>query len=325
MDLGRGNLLFPNLWGDIHLLEKDDVRFLAAMSRFARARENILLSPRALIGDVMANEPYGYAYFRGSRGLIFLNNMHFAPREVSLALGPALGLRARRGARLQVRSAFPERRRVLGEDRRPPRAGDTLRLTLRPFEVLVLEISRRPGLATLPAREAAAASRMRSALDLHQAEPGTDLDVKFADADRFSRQGYTQSVQAFQADLPSLDGPEQSILCVVVRLRKDGADWKYSPTVCEIVQATARTRDERILFVPVPDARQFGNTQKAGCSWVVYKTRMPRRWAGARLRLAVHALLPAGVTAHVEALVVRRWWTESARPAADGYYADAPS
>jgi hypothetical protein len=75
----------------------------------------------------------------------------------------------------------------------------------------------------------------------------------------------------------------------------------------------------------VPDARQFGNTQKAGCPWVLYWTRMPRRWTGAALRLAVHTIAPDGVDAAVEAYVVRRWWSERARPVADGYYADAPS
>jgi hypothetical protein len=325
MDLGRGNLLFPNLWGDIYLLEEDDVRFLAAMSRLARARQDILLSPRVTIGDVMSNEPYGYAYFRGRRGLVFLNNMHFAPREVSLDLGPGLGLRARAGSRLRIRSLFPERQRILGNDDRPARAGGTLRILLRPFEVLMLEVSALPGPDHGPVREARRAAGLGAALPLRPSAAAVDLDVRFADGERFSRKGHAQVVQAFETDLPRLDALEQPILCVSIRLRKDGADWRYSPTVCEIVQATARIGTERVLFEPVPDARQFGNTQQAGCSWVVYSTRMPRRWAGARLRLGVHAFLPAGVTAQVEAWVVRRWWSESARPVGDSSWADAPS
>jgi hypothetical protein len=35
MDLGRGNLLFPNLWGDVNLLEDGDVAFLAEMESSA--------------------------------------------------------------------------------------------------------------------------------------------------------------------------------------------------------------------------------------------------------------------------------------------------
>ena len=149
--------------------------------------------------------------------------------------------------------------------------------------------------------------------------------MRFADAARFTQAGHAQAVQAFETQLPILEGDAPSILAVAIRLRRGGEDWKYSPVVAEIVQALARVQGERVHFVPVPDARQFGNTQKAGCSWVVYKTRLPRRWSGAQLRLAVHAFLPPGVEAQVEAWVVRRWWAESARPVGDGYYADAPS
>jgi len=327
MDLGRGNLLFPNLWGDVYLLDDEDVRFLADMSRLARGNEDLLLQPRRLIGDPMTNGPYGYAYFKETRGLVFLNNVHFTSREVSLDLGPALGLAATGGRKLRVRSLFPETRRIQGENGADPRVGETLRLYLRPFEVLMLEIGAAHGIRSLPAREIdkAQGSRLGTALRLRQAVAGPELDVQFADAARFTQLGHGQSVQAFDTELPSIEGPEQPLLCVSVRLRKSGEDWKYSPAVSEIEQVTARIGTERVHFVPVPDARQFGNTQKAGCSWVVYKTRMPRRWAGAALKLAVHSFVPAGVHATVEAWVVRRWWTESARPVGDGYYADAPS
>jgi hypothetical protein len=39
----------------------------------------------------------------------------------------------------------------------------------------------------------------------------------------------------------------------------------------------------------------------------------------------VHSFVPADVEARIEAWLVRRWWSESARPLGDGYYADAPS
>ncbi|MCL4401840.1 MAG: hypothetical protein M1436_04120, partial [Acidobacteria bacterium] len=80
-----------------------------------------------------------------------------------------------------------------------------------------------------------------------------------------------------------------------------------------------------IQFIPVPDARQFGNTQSAGCSWVLYKVPITARQAGQPFEFAVHAYLPEGVRPVVEAWVVRQWWEENTRPQADGYYGDAPS
>jgi len=327
MDLGRGNLLFPNLWGDVYLLDDDDVEFLARMSAFARKNEQLLLRPRTLIGDPMKNDAYGYAYFEQGRGLVFLNNAPFSSRKVELALGPEIGLMAKPGAPVRVESRFPEQRQLLQEEGTGLRSRDTLTLWLRPFESLLLEVTSSARDVRLPARSitAEAAERYGISLPLRSVSLGPDLDVRFADAARFTQAGHAQTVQAYETELPILEGDAPSLLAVAIRLRRDGEDWKYSPVVAEIVQALARVQGERVHFVPVPDARQFGNTQKAGCSWVVYKTRLPRRWSGAQLRLAVHAFLPPGVEALVEAWVVRRWWAESARPVGDGYYADAPS
>jgi len=327
MDLGRGNLLFPNLWGDVNLLEKDDVTFLAAMERFARANERLLLAPRGVIGDPMNAETYGYAYGEGGRALVFLNNPGFEARSVRLVLGDPIGLGARTGSRLRVTSRFPETARILHDGGRAVRTGDTLVVWLRPFEVLLLEIEpARPAFGRLVVRAGAAATRALGAtLELRAAPPAADLDVVFADAARFAGLGHRQSTLTFAAALPDFEEGDPPILAVAIRLSKEGADWKYSPVVAEVVQATARVGDERVVLVPVPDARQFGNTQKAGCSWVVYKARLPRRWTGAQLRLAVHGHLPHGVSMQVGAWVVRRWWRESARPVGNGYYADSPS
>ena len=110
-----------------------------------------------------------------------------------------------------------------------------------------------------------------------------------------------------------------------MQLRQGGAEWRYSPCVAEIVQLRARVGEQDVQLVPVPDARQFGNTQHAGCSWVVYKLRLGRAWSGEPLQLALHTWLPEGVVPDVNAWLVRRWWKHDARPMGDGYYADAPS
>jgi hypothetical protein len=326
MDLGRGNLLFPNIWGDLYLLDDDDVRFLGSMSALARQNEDLLLCPRRVIGSPMEGGAYGYAYFDSTRGLVFLNNPGFQSSllEVPLALPPG---------HLSVRSIFPDERSVSADDAGELGSGDALSMWLRPFETLLLEAvsagkGRRPRRPRLPDRgvDAAEAARLGVRLSLRAAAPGPDVEVRFADEPRFRQLGHAQSAQVFECSLPSvLEGEETPFLAVSVRLRKGDAEWKYSPAVAEIVQATARVGDERVFFVPVPDARQFGNTQKAGCSWVVYKTRLPRRMSGRDVRLGVHAFLPEGVSATVDAWVVRRWWSESARPVGDGYYADAPS
>ena len=57
MDLGRGSLLFPNLWGDLYQLNDDDVDFLAALSTLAKQNESLFLHRRNILGDPSATNP----------------------------------------------------------------------------------------------------------------------------------------------------------------------------------------------------------------------------------------------------------------------------
>jgi hypothetical protein len=198
---------------------------------------------------------------------------------------------------------------------------------LRPFEVLLLEVA--PPAPDVPARplraitrEAAAA--LGQALPLRAETLPKNMNLRFAEAARFEQRQFARKTFAFESKLPSLEGPAP-ILTVAIRLRQGESEWKFAPVVADIVQALARVNDQNVQLVPVPEGRQYGNTQSAGCSWIVYKTRLNPRWSQATLKLAIHAMLPPGVQAHIEAWVVKRWWQENTRPASDGYYADAPS
>jgi hypothetical protein len=322
MDLGRGDLLFPNLWGDLYSWSDDDVHFLAAMSEFAQREQSLFLGHRHALGDPFKNELYGYAYGKGNHGLVFLNNAHFASRRAQFHLDQAMGLSAPLGTPLQIVSHFPEPARLLQSDGQPFKIGDTLDLALRPLEVLMLELNPPASSNSLPVRPDN--FNLGGPLVLTPASLDPRMTVRFADAPQFERQNLAQKTYAFNTTLPDLAG-DPPILAVVVRLRKGGQEWRYAPTVVKITQAIARVDDENVQLVPTPDSRQFGNTQSYGSSWVVFKTRLNPAWAGKTLKIAVHAWTPDGVEARVEAWVVKRWWKRDARPAADGYYTDAPS
>ncbi len=325
MDLGRGNLFFPNLWGDLYQLNDDDIAFLAHMSAIARQNESLFQHRINILGDPMLNEPYGYAFGHGSHGFLFMNNANFTSRHIQLPLSSNLGLEMRQGASVQLTSDFPDQSRLRRPDGAPYKYGDTLDLWLRPFEVLMLEVNADGKADTLPVRSVGddTAANLGLPLPLHPTKPDSKLDVRFADAAAFAGKGFAERNESYEAALPSL-GKDQAILAVVVRLRRGDEEWKYAPTVEQIVQPILRIDDENVQMVPVPDARQHGNTQSFGCSWVVYKFRLPSRWSGKPLQLAVHSWLPADVQARTEAWIVKQWWQDETRPVADGYYTDAP-
>jgi hypothetical protein len=325
MDLGRGSLLFPNLWGDLYQLSADDVAFLGHMNALARKNQSLFLHRRNILGDPARNDVYGYAYGRKTHGLIFLNNDYFAARRVELPLDANLGLEAAPGTSLGVVSLFPDSSRLRRRDGLPFKMGDTLDFWLRPFEVLLLEVTAGSGDGAWPLRSISdgEAEELGAALPLQTASLDKRMDVRFADAGSFERKDLKPRTYAYETTLPALKD-DHSILAVAIRLRRGEADWRFAPTVCQIVQATARMGGENVQLIPVPDSRQFGNTQSFGCSWVVYKVRLSRQFSRQPLQLAVHAFLPDGVQAATEAWVVKQWWQQDARPTPDGYNTDAP-
>ena len=171
MDLGRGNLMFPQLWGDPNLLNDGDLHFLSEMMALTRENEQVLLRPRHNIGDVWKNEPYGYAYFDGGHGFLFCNNVHFTARKLVMPLAPEIGFSASPGTPVQVTSIFPERAELVAENGSPFQSGAAAEIWLRPFETLLLEIGA-PTAKDLPRRQLTASGA---------AEYGTGLQLEKAD------------------------------------------------------------------------------------------------------------------------------------------------
>lgn len=327
MDLGRGNLLFPQIWSDIYLLDDEDVEFLKGMKSLVKGNESLFLRRRNILGDPWKNEVYGYANASGAHGFLFINNVHFAARQAALMLGPEIGLDVSPGTPMEITSHFPDQTRLSKQDGMRFHAGETVDVWMRPFEVLMLEVRAADGaVINLPARDLTAerAAPMGQTLNLVPTPESEWMNIRFADAERFEKKGFKKRSQAWTATLPRLDG-DTHILAIPIRLRQGDFEWLYAPVVVEIVQVVATIGEQKVPLIPVPDARQYGNTQSKGCSWVLYKLRLNPEWSGKELRFAVQAYLPENVEWLTEAWVVKRWWKESARPLGDGYYGDAPS
>ncbi len=326
MDLGRGSRLFPNLWGNLYTLTDEDVEFLAWIQAFAKKRAAYFQNRRTIPGDPFRNEVYGYAHGKGGRSFLFLSNAHFASRAVTLSLDGSLGLEARPGTKLGITAHFPEKKPLHRPDGESWRLGETAEVWLRPFETLLLEVAPAAKAKRGPARtlSAAQAADLGVSLALRTIAPSERLDARFASTELFATKKLTKKTYYFESELPALDG-DQPILALVIRLRKGTEEWRYAPTVIQIVQTIVRVGDQHVQMTPVPDGRQHGNTQSFGCSWLVCKARLTPEWSRATVRFAVHAHLPDDVEACVEAWVVRRWWKERTQPSGDGYYTYAPS
>jgi hypothetical protein len=325
MDLGRGSLLFPQIWGDLTLLDDRDVTFLAWIQNFAKQNESLLQQHKRILGDPWKNEIYGYAYCQGNRGFIFMNNVDFDARKVSLRLDESIGLKASAGARLRLIQHFPGRAELVGEEGASFESGLTLATWLRPFEVALWEILPEGGVAaqaeprsprTLPCMKPDVQSHR---LELEAEPVGAGMEIYFAEPDphfrsamnrptleEFKQRGYQKRIIARSAKLPDLEG-RPHVLALVLRLRREGKWWRY-PQPADLIQISAKVGDQVVYLEAVPSFRQTGNNQWA--PWLVFRIRTSPGWSGKDLHVAFTAYLPPEVECQDEGWVVPEWWME---------------
>jgi len=325
MDLGRGSLLFPQIWGDLSLFDDRDVAFLAWIQDFAKQHQAILQRPQHVFGDPWKNNSYGYAYAQGSHGLFFMNNVDFEARRISLRLDESLGLKAPDGIKVRLIGQFPDHVELVRKDGLPWAIGQTLDFWLRPFEVAIWEILPEGSPAIHPA------SLGRRTLsypepDVQSCQLGLEsepvdegMGVHFAEPDphfrsamnrptleEFRQLGYQKRIVALRTKVPDLGG-RPHVLALVLRLRKEEKWWRQRQPA-DLIQASAKVGDQVLHLEAVPSFRQTGNNQWA--PWLVFKIRTSPGWSGKDFHVAFTAYLPPDVTYNLDGWVVPEWWME---------------
>ena len=332
MDLGRGNLLFPQLWGELRLFSDQDIAFLARIQKLAKANEKIFYKRKTILGNPWDNEIYGYAYFQGAHGFVFMNNVDFQSRKVKFNLDETINLKASPGMRMRIISHFPEQSLLHLDGTSVFQPGQSVETWLRPFEVAMWEIipdRLATGPTTLAPRHL---SMQKPDIQSHRlsmktlgsqpaianmpGEPGLEIDYgppipNFRSSserptlDEFERMGYRKRMWAQQTTLPH-DAAEPQVLAILLRFRKGGKLWRYKQPA-DLVQAKATIGEQPILrFETVPNFRQTENNE--WCPWLVFKIRTSDAWSGKDLVIALNAYLPPEVDVETEGWLVPQWW-----------------
>lgn len=151
--VGRGARLLTLYVDPRHFTKGDrDWAFLGALLKWIRHNADVLRQSEPILGDPMKREPYGYAHFRGQRGIIALRNPFIEPRVVRVKLDESAGWErhdacpSMASSRYLARIVYP-RHEVLA---REPGFGDTLEVELQGYETLVVQIETvKPGLPAL--------------------------------------------------------------------------------------------------------------------------------------------------------------------------------
>lgn len=122
-------------------LTAEDWRVLAEAAKWSRANADVLVDTHWIGGDPGRLEVYGYASWSRRLGIVMLRNPDERPVEFGLELAKVFELPPGAPTRYALARPWPEDR---SREAVELEAGQPLRLTLRPFEVRVLEATPLP-------------------------------------------------------------------------------------------------------------------------------------------------------------------------------------
>jgi hypothetical protein len=117
-------------------LTAEDWRVLAEAAKWSRANADVLVDTHWIGGDPSKLEVYGYASWTPRKGIVMLRNPDDQPHEFALELGTAFELPAGAATKFLLKSPWSEEAKEPALHAAP---GRSLRLTLKPFAVVVLD------------------------------------------------------------------------------------------------------------------------------------------------------------------------------------------
>jgi hypothetical protein len=290
-DFVRGNMMHQ-LWGDLGLLNDEDIEFMATISRWTKENWKILEHPKRILGSPWREEPYGYSCSDGKQGLIVIHNASFAANTVELALDDLIG-----GKACDVRWIY-RGGSVKPRPKQTIKAGEVLKVELGSFEVCMADIrpagegaETKESSTRMPVRPAArrVVSRfIQSAytkLDWSKPEDAKllarivngrttptlspdNLAVGPDRSDERDRDGVNEKLHATVALSPAQKG---SKLLVISRTEREGIAWHHlAPFTIVKVVANADWKPLEAKTTPKKVHEQAG-----GWSWMLHEFDLP--------------------------------------------------
>lgn len=134
MDICRGSMLVQ-VWTDTDWLSPAERAQLAEFIALVKARPECFRNSRWIVGDPWKNEPYGYCCTDGRRAFLAINNACWKDSSVALKLNSEWDLPDR--GSWDIYRWYPAPARLVGGK---ASFEDSASITMRPFEVVLLEV-----------------------------------------------------------------------------------------------------------------------------------------------------------------------------------------
>jgi len=118
------------------LLSNENWDAIATHAKWSRANANTLFDTHWIGGDPLRLEPYGWAAWSATKGIVTVRNPSERPRGIVIEVGRDLELLSGAPTSFAARNPFTGSREVP----RAFRAGEEQRVSLAPFEVVTIEL-----------------------------------------------------------------------------------------------------------------------------------------------------------------------------------------
>jgi hypothetical protein len=274
MDLCRGHLL-AQLWSDTAYLSAAERRQMADFIALLKARPDCFRNPRFLFGNPWKNEPYGYCCTDGQRAFIAINNGVWRDNRFTLQLNSAWGLPD--GRRWKLYRHWPEPAQLGGK------LGPKTSITLRPFEIVLLEV--------VPINEPPTLNRPFAPRPLPKkpTEPAQPVSLAVEPADGSEQTARPNPTRAFvlRGTVPATRAG--GVLALSIEFRQAGQPfWTFHGESAFSVAGTVSGR---------PATFQPAVRRKASypCPWQTWRTPVGPSAAAQSVELRIQSTLPVFV------------------------------
>jgi hypothetical protein len=326
MDFVRGNMMHQ-LWGDLALLDEQDLKFMQAIAAWTKENSAVLKHPKRILGSPWRAEPYGYACFEGGRGVIAIHNAQFKSINVQVPLDATVGLSPASQAYdvtwiYKDDSVEHRQKQTIG-------AGKLLDVSLAAFEVCMADV-RPAGATSSPAGSTESAPALPSAAQGHnspsraqvrglaarlrqtafvkldwsdpQAQkflarvmngrttPTNTPDVIAVGPDRSDERDRDIFRENLEGSIAFPAETSASKLLVITRMDREGIAWHHLAPF-EIIHITAMGDHQPLKLKTTP--RKM-HEQAGGWSWMLHEFDVPPGLGA--VELAVDAVHPKSVS-----------------------------
>ncbi|GDY15124.1 hypothetical protein LBMAG53_40020 [Planctomycetota bacterium] len=244
MDICRGSMLVQP-WTDRGWLTPPERQQMADFIALVKKQPDCFRNSRWILGDPWKNEAYGYSCTDGKRAFLAINNACWQDQTIALDLGPAWGLPS--GGSWDIYRWHPEPARLTSRlTHEKPAFGATAAITLRPFEVVLLEV--------VPAGQAATLQRQWVQAPIPAGFTESTTDIPFTEVIAEPVAPASAKVATWT---PVQVTAAASAAGTVLTVHKDGSILASGPNperdTCTLQATTPLRRITAILLEMLPD------------------------------------------------------------------------